>query len=301
MAGLVTITAKAREGRRKGTQRGCLLLALIAISLCCSISASGQDDSFRIMTFNIRFDNPSDGINAWENRKDFVTVTLLELSPEVIGMQEVLEHQATYIDENLPGYAYVGVGRDDGRTAGEYSPVFYKQDRFEVIDWGTLWLSETPYDTGSVGWDALLPRICTWVKFKDLQSEQDLFFLNTHFDHVGELARTESARLIVDFIQQHAKDLKVILTGDFNCTPDDDPYHILVGEGSGLVDACAHPEFAESCAEGTFNGFGHYSHPGRIDMILVKYIREVVDYQVIKAMQGEMYISDHWPVMVTLR
>lgn len=276
-------------------------MALVAISLFSAYFVSGQDDSFRVMTFNVRYDNPSDGKNAWDIRKALVIRSLNELSPEIVGMQEVLERQASFLDENLPAYAYVGVGRDDGRKAGEYSPVFYKKDRFEMVDWGTFWLSETPYDTGSVGWDAALPRICTWANLKDLHTGQEVFFLNTHFDHVGEKARAESARLIVDFIQLRSEDARVILTGDFNCTPYDIPYHILAGEGSGLADACAHPEFTEPCAEATFNGFGHYSQPGRIDMILFRGIDEIFDYQVIKARQGEMYVSDHWPVMVTLR
>jgi endonuclease/exonuclease/phosphatase family metal-dependent hydrolase len=273
----------------------------VSLSMVHEHSDSLYRHAIKVMTFNIRFDNPFDGINAWDRRKVFVTETLQEITPDIIGMQEVLAQQAAYLKEKLPGYAYLGAGRDDGLTAGEYSPVFYKQDRFKVIDWGTLWLTETPYDTGSIGWDAAMPRICTWVKFQDLLSGQDLFFLNTHFDHVGETARKESARLIVDFIQQHANDLKVILTGDFNCTPEDEPYQILVNEYGGLKDVCAHSEFAESCAEGTFNGFAHHSHPGRIDMIFTKGFRELSDYQVIKAMKEGMYISDHWPVMATLR
>lgn len=274
---------------------------LVLIFICLiAFGASGQENSLKVMTFNIRFDNPDDGINRWENRRSLIISALLEEAPDVVGMQEVLVHQADYLDKNLPGYGYVGTGRDDGKTAGEHSPIFYHQERLKVIDWGTFWLSATPGDTGSAGWDAALPRICTWVKFHDTQAGHDFFFLNTHFDHVGSLARIESAKLIQDYIHQQTSGLPVVLTGDFNFSPDEAPYRILHDQETGLQDVCGMADGLKHCMQGTFNGFGRNSGPERIDMIFIKGDWKVDDYKIIRAMEGDMFISDHWPVTADL-
>lgn len=194
---------------------------MIYLSILCSLLfktflVSGQAPPITVMSFNIRYDNPSDGINSWENRKELVTRTLQNYSPDIIGMQEVLEGQLAFLNQNLQGYASLGVGREDGKTEGEYAPVFYNTKRFKSIDRGTFWLSPAPDVIGSVGWDAALTRICTWVKFSETITGLEFYFLNAHFDHVGKTARKESAKLILDFIQKETKGLPVILTGDFN-------------------------------------------------------------------------------------
>jgi endonuclease/exonuclease/phosphatase family metal-dependent hydrolase len=281
------------------------IFAFLALFLALFISCRSADgvehgDSLKVMTFNIRFDNPADSINSWDNRKSLVVETLKTESPDIIGMQEVLLSQLTYLAGHLKGYGHVGVGREDGKTSGEYVPVFYRSDRYKVVEWGTFWLSSTPEDTGSVGWDAALPRICTWIHFTDLKTSENFFFLNTHFDHMGQTARKESANLILDFIAENTKGLPVIMTGDFNCTPDQEPYSILTNSDNGLLDACF-LSASEICQAGTFNGFGSADETERIDLILLKSDWEVNSFQMLKINKGKMFISDHYPVVCILR
>jgi len=272
----------------------------ILVLFFCSLQLPAQDD-FRVITFNIRYSNPGDGINSWDNRKAFLVRELDSLAPDLMGMQEVLKSQLDYLTANLAGYRAVGVGRDNGRTDGEYSPVLFRSNRFDVTDWGTFWLSPTPNDTGSVGWDAALTRICTWVRFREKVSGFEFFFLNTHFDHMGDTARTESAKLITDFISKHTGDYPVVLTGDFNSTPEDRPYRVFCDPGSGLRDICRMGNEFADCSEGTFNGFGSEKGPERIDMIFVKGRWEPESFSVLKLKQGDMFISDHWPVLGELK
>ncbi len=274
--------------------------AVIILALFQALTSVSQGNSLRIMTFNIRFDNPSDGINSWDNRKELVLKTLQEERPDIIGMQEVLQRQAIYIKNNLKGYDYAGVGRDDGRTGGEYVPVFYNYERFRLKDWGTFWLSPTPSDTGSIGWDAALTRICTWTILEEVSTGQSIFFLNTHFDHMGKEARRQSAGLILDFIRKKAGDLPVMLTGDFNCTPNEEPYQVLTDPGQGLKDACILSLNPTLCEEGTFTGFGTAEETGRIDLILLDESWKVDDFLKLRVKQGEMFVSDHWPVMAVI-
>jgi endonuclease/exonuclease/phosphatase family metal-dependent hydrolase len=275
-----------------------LLFAFAEIKSACSQKV----EVINVMTFNIRYDNPSDGINSWKNRrKILVRKAIKGNAPVIIGMQEVLESQLIYLTHHLPKLDYVGVGREDGKTGGEYAPVFYERDAVRMLDWGTFWLSRTPSDTGSIGWDAALPRICTWVKFQDIWTGQQFFFLNTHFDHVGDTARAESAKLILDFINSKTNDLPVILTGDFNSTPEEEPYQVFINDGSGLKDACTMFRPTESCNGGTFNGFGSEENPERIDMVFIKGFPEVVSYAVFGLKDGGMFVSDHWPVVVGLK
>jgi endonuclease/exonuclease/phosphatase family metal-dependent hydrolase len=274
-------------------------ITFIIFGFFCGIKVYSQDTSIRIMTFNIRYDNPDDGVNSWKNRKS--TVTMFSDSSDIFGMQEVLLPQLHDIWGSMSGYRMVGVGREDGKTKGEYAPVFYKTDRFRLLDQGTFWLSPTPLDTGSVGWDAALTRICTWGKFLEWSSGLEFYFLNTHFDHIGDTARAESARLILDFIEKETNDLPVILTGDFNSSSGDVPYSILTNAENGLFDACRYSSYPEACLEGTFNGFGSEIDPPRIDMVFFKGRWEVESYEVLKIKEGEMFISDHWPVVVQLK
>ncbi len=255
--------------------------------------------SVKVMSFNIRFDNPADENNCWENRRKLATLTIRNVAPDFIGMQEALERQVLYLDASLPGYDYIGVGRDDGKKAGEYVPVFYRTDRFTLLDQGHFWLSETPGDTGSVGWDAALPRICTWGKFRETETGREILFLNTHFDHMGAKARAESARLILGFIGENMHTLPVILTGDFNCSADEEPYRILT-QGTGLSDACLASGDTNKCSEGTFNGFGHEQNPQRIDFIFFNEQFRTRSYEARKITYNGMFVSDHWPVLAQL-
>ena len=259
-----------------------------------------QELPVSVMTFNIRLDNPGDGINWWENRKELVAEKLLEISPDIVGMQEVLSQQLDYLSKTLTGYSFVGVGREDGKAKGEYVPVFYKDELFSLLDQGNFWLSATPHDTGSVGWDAALPRICTWAKLKDKSSGLEFYFLNTHFDHMGDTARAESARLIAKFINNETDGLPAVLTGDFNCSPLEEPYQVLNMKETGLNDACMAANPPGIFNEETFNGFGNTEQAGRIDVIYFKGSWTVKSYEVLKIKKGDLFISDHWPVLVSL-
>ena len=258
--------------------------------------------TLKAMTFNIRYDNPADGINSWISRRSLVASTILSESPDIIGFQEVLKNQLDYLDSILEVYACYGVGREDGKDKGEYCPVFYREDRFLLIDAGTIWLSSNPADTGSTGWDAVLPRILTWAKLTDRQSGKPLYFLNTHFDHQGETARLESARLIRRHIAGLPGEHTVILTGDFNCDSMEAPYQELTRDDTPpfLTDAAAGKKVTGHIAAGTFNGFGASSKEEPIDFIFIDEHFTVDGYEVLQVKDGERYISDHYPVLVNL-
>lgn len=180
-------------------------------------------NSIRVMTFNLRLDTPSDGPDAWPHRKEMVAQTMRFHRADFVGIQEGLPHQLEQLDEMLPYFDRIGVGRNTEDDPGEYSAIYYKKDRFELIENNTFWLSETPDEVASVGWDAALPRIVTWGKFRDLNSGKTFFVFNTHFDHIGETARAESASLILEKIDELAGNSPVVVMGDFNTTEDDPP------------------------------------------------------------------------------
>ncbi len=251
---------------------------------------------FTALSYNIRFDNPADGEDAWPLRREFLAAQIHFHHPDVFGIQEGLHRQLVYLQEALPAYQYVGVGRDDGAQAGEYSALFFKTERFDAVQSGTFWLSPTP-DRVSKGWDAALPRICTWARLKDRLSGDTLFALNTHFDHMGATARLESARLLLQFIQKNnTGNLPVMLMGDFNCTPDEAPYAVLTESLSDAKNVSAQPHFGP---DGTFNGFD-FSKPvkKRIDFIFVSKKIKVLQHAILSDNKGCRYPSDHLPVLV---
>lgn len=256
-----------------------------------------------VISLNIRFDNPGDGINAWPNRKELVAATLSELGADLFGMQEVLKHQREDLARLMPGYGFLGVGRDDGKDGGESCTIGYRTARLSVEDWGTIWLSATPEDTGSTGWDAALPRIATWVIFSDRQDQHRFFYLNTHFDHMGQTARLESARLIHRFVLEKSGNLPVIITGDFNCTSGEPPYRFLTGqsgEKTGLRDASLENPVTNP-VPATFNDFGNSTGHDRIDFIFVDNSWEVIQSDVLMIRKGDIFISDHYPVKAVLK
>jgi endonuclease/exonuclease/phosphatase family metal-dependent hydrolase len=265
------------------------------------LDVSGQGYPVSVMTFNIRYDNPYDGINRWDNRKQMVSGAILNDDIDLAGLQEVLVKQMNDLESLLPDYGHTGVGREDGKLKGEATPVFYKLTRFELLDNGTFWLSPVPQDTGSVGWDAALTRICTWGKFLDKNAGEEFYFLNTHFDHMGDTARKESARLIGEFIRTKTNGLPVILTGDFNSSPADTPFSVLTGPDYNLKDACQPGHFQDACSKGTFNGFGSQQEPERIDMVFYNGGWEVSAYDVLEIKVGDRFISDHWPVLTEFK
>ncbi|RCW90328.1 endonuclease/exonuclease/phosphatase family protein [Winogradskyella arenosi] len=258
--------------------------------------AFAQDIS--VMSYNIKLDYPKDGVNSWANRKPFFIKQLKFYEPDIIGVQEAMPNQMKAMDSLLVDYSYVGVGRDDGADAGEYSALFYKTQKFEILKSGTFWLSETP-DEVSRGWDAVCHRICTYALLKDKASAKTFWLFNTHFDHVGELARTNSAVLILEKIKAfNIEDVPVVLTGDFNMEPDHPSIHRIM-EDLNDSKQIAKLSFGP---EGTFNGF-HFNKPvtRRIDFVFVSKEVEVPKYAALSDNWNLQYPSDHLPILITLR
>jgi endonuclease/exonuclease/phosphatase family metal-dependent hydrolase len=245
------------------------------------------------MTYNIRYDNPGDSMNAWDNRKSKVFDLLEKYDADIVGVQEALHHQLTDIASNVEGYVFFGAGRDDGKQKGEHSAVFIKKDRFEIIEQNTFWLSETPDVPGSKNWDAAITRVATWAKLKDKKSNKTFLFINTHFDHRGKESRKKSAELLKRKALELGKGLPIIMTGDFNFRRDAPPYEVMMDSSLKLVDT------APAGAPGTSCGFavGGRSCNG-IDYIFHTEQWTSDEYQVIQDNDGKNYPSDHLPVMV---
>lgn len=216
-----------------------LTTLILAMLLTCSLSAQ----QLYVGTYNIRYDNPNDRKegNAWAQRCPQLCDFINFEQPAVFGTQEVLATQLHDLLQGLEGYAYIGVGRDDGREEGEYAAIFYRKDLLKLLDSGNFWLSQTP-DRPSLGWDAACIRICTWGKFEDKTTGKQFYFFNTHMDHVGTVARRESTRLILQRIGQLAKSQPTILTGDFNVDQTDEIYGIFSRSGIlPMPDSAWHP------------------------------------------------------------
>ncbi len=277
-------------------------LWLLAFTLLLPFTAKTQKWDLAVMTFNIRLNNPDDGIYAWPLRKPIVAEMLNETKPDVIGCQEVLKDQLTDLTRLLKTYASVGVGREDGKEAGEFSPIFYNVLRFKLKDSGTFWLSETPEVPGSKSWNTACTRIVTWAKLKDSFSGKTLFFFNTHFDHMSVLARNESARLLLSAIQQIAGKHKVIVTGDFNDTRRSEMYDILTGSATAkpLMNTERISRNEPAGPDYTFIGFPFQPEPANtIDFIFCQNLSGIVvkSHQVITFNLNGKYPSDHLPVL----
>jgi endonuclease/exonuclease/phosphatase family metal-dependent hydrolase len=266
------------------------ILVLIAFSACVA-------QSLRVMSYNIRYDNPADGANAWSNRKDFLAQQIIEANPDILGIQESLPTQVEWLSGALKGYGHAGIGRDENGT-GESVTVFFRMERFELKESATFWLSETPNER-SKGWDAALPRICTYVRLRDRKSGQNYLVLNTHFDHVGNDARKESAKLLVKKMADLSKPYApVILMGDFNSNPDSLPITLLTGT---LKDARLVAANVTRPQIGSYNGFDT-SKPAEnlIDHIFVSGDLKVERYEMLVEVRDNRYPSDHFPVVADL-
>ena len=208
------------------------------------------------MTYNIRYDNPGDSLNSWDYRKDQLINLVSFYEPDFMGTQEALFHQLKDMDKGLENMRWIGVGRTDGKSKGEFSALFYNADKYELVDHSdsTIWLSETP-SKPSKSWDAALPRIVTWGTFRNKSTGSKLLVCNTHFDHIGDTARAESAKLIVETIHAISGKLPVVLTGDFNVEETSLPYKILTDSISGLNDAFYESELPHVGPLFTYSGF----------------------------------------------
>ncbi len=253
-----------------------------------------------LMTYNIRYDNPRDSSNNWHHRKDFLLSQLNYYEPEVIGIQEALEHQVKWLDEKLETYNYVGIGRGDikEKNSGEFSPIFYDKNKFNKIESNTFWLSETP-DQASRGWDASLNRICTYILLEEKETNKYIYVFNTHFDHKGKLAREKSANLILQkMISLNSKNYPMVLMGDFNLTPDEIPIQNISNQLNDSRRITITKPFGE---EGTFCGF-NIGKPitKRIDYIFTSKNILVNNYAVFSDIVNQKYPSDHLPVFINI-
>ncbi|GAA4438401.1 endonuclease/exonuclease/phosphatase family protein [Ravibacter arvi] len=275
-----------------------LLACLLAgVMTACSSVKRRPVNYLNVASYNLRYDTKNDGINAWSNRKDQVNALIRYHDFDLFGTQEGLRHQLDDITR-MRDYRYTGSGRDDGKKAGEHSAIFYKRDRFRLLDEGDFWLRETP-ETPGKGWDATCcNRIVSWAKFKDLLTKKEFFFFNAHFDHQGVVARKESGKLIVSKIREIAGTTPVILTGDFNSTPETEQIHTI---GQLLKDTRQVTQAPAYGPEGTFNSFD-WDAPldRRIDYVFVSDAFEVLRYAVLTDALHKRYPSDHQPVAVQL-
>lgn len=272
---------------------------LLGVVLLFISGESLLSQGYSAMTYNIRYSTPNDGENWWEFRKEWVADVINFYEPDILGIQEGLHHQVSFLDSVLNRYAFVGVGRDDANQAGEYAAIFYNSQNLEVIDHGTFWLSETPEEP-SYGWGANFRRISTWAKFKSKENDQRFWVFNAHFDHETPLARLNGMKLILDQIKEwNIEDFPVIVMGDFNAIPDAPPIKLLSSE---MKDSKYVAEFTPIGPEGTYNGFDT-KHPldQRIDYIFVDDQIKVQKYAVISETRENRTPSDHLPVYIEFR
>jgi endonuclease/exonuclease/phosphatase family metal-dependent hydrolase len=279
-------------------------LLILAASMLAAADAPAAESSLRVMSFNLRYATAQDGENDWDKRKEFLLEVIRKSNPDLLGTQEVLAVQADFLTENLRDYTLVGVGRDDGLRRGEFSAVLFKTARFELIDSGTFWLSETPDVQGSKSWDSWLPRIATWARLRDRQAQgREMCFLNTHWDHFGNRARIESAKLIQRWIADHSAHCPTVVTGDFNAAEDHPAYRVLVSDIAKprLRDAYRelHPEAQGD--EATFHGFSGKRLGKRIDFVLYTPEFKAIEAGIDVSNRDGRYPSDHFPVTAVLK
>lgn len=276
-----------------------LLPSFVLMMIFSFAFSSLKAQSLQVATYNIRFDNPNDHGNLWKDRSVHLINQIKFHQMDIIGTQEGLFHQLEEMKENL-GFPYIGVGRDKGKTEGEFSAVFFNPDKLELLEEGTFWLSETP-DSPSKGWDAALNRVCTWGKFRTKKGKKQFYVFNIHYDHIGQKAREESSKLVLEKIKAiNKKGLPLIFMGDFNVTPDN-PAYLTVLENSSMKDSRLISKTPSIGNQGTFNAYNWEKLPeGIIDHIFVSPQIRVIRHGILTDNYGMKYPSDHFPVMAEI-
>ena len=279
-------------------------LSFLIVMLLLTTQNSAIAQNVTAMTWNIRYNNPGDGLNSWPHRKDWVAEIITANKVDIAGFQEVLVGQYEDLKQSLPDMEAYGVGRNDGKVAGEFSPVFFRRDRFELLEKSTFWLSPTPDQPGSKGWDAALPRIASWLKLKDRKSGSVFCVVNTHFDHKGAQARAESARLILNQTRVQFPGLPVVLMGDFNTTPGTPPYNVLFDaekEDSAIFQDTYTTSLTKPVGpNSTWNGFTEIVPDQRIDFIFTNRLLKVHSIRILSDQRDGRFPSDHLPVVCEL-
>jgi len=276
---------------------GFVWLSVVAAGWSAPAPGGADGEPLRVMSFNIRYDNPADGEDAWSKRRAKVASMIRFHGADVVGLQEALRNQIADLEAALPHFGWFGTGRSAERD-GEHCAIFFRRDRMEVLAESTFWLSETPEVAGSRAWDAALPRIVTWGKLRDRRTGAVLHFFNTHFDHRGETARRESARLLLQMVAEIAgKEGPVVVTGDFNATPESEPYRILTTGGGALVDALHASRCPHHGPTSSWNAFEAIEPGRRIDFILVRPPVEVRQHGILSDTFDGRFPSDHLPAL----
>ena len=276
-----------------------LLVLFISLAFSQDVLDIIPTQSNFLISYNIRYDNKWDVENNWSLRKNRICQLLNDYNPSIFGIQEGLLNQVGFIDSVLIKYDYVGVGRDDGKMKGEFCAIYFDTTRYKIHNNSTFWLSETP-DIVSVGWDAALERICTYGLFEDKNSGDEFWVFNTHFDHLGVIARKKSSALILKKIKEiNTQSLPVILMGDFNSISDSEPIKILKKD---LIDALQISLDNLKGPEGTFNDFDEMLPiDNRIDYIFTKNVKVLSYRHIDERLNNNRHISDHLPVMIEIR
>lgn len=284
------------HGAEMNVRRTIAIAALVALALsaCAVVDSRTPEATLRVMSYNIRLDLASDGANAWPHRREAVANLIRLREPHVIGLQEALPSQLEDLDVLLPGYQRFGSGRN-ADLLGEHTAIYYRADRLELQEHATFWLSETPDVPGSRGWDAAYERIATWGRFRDRATGTEFVHFNTHFDHVGMVARRESARLIVRTLDEIRAGLPVVITGDFNDIPTSESNRII--EEAGYADAHGRSVCPPQGPDSTWNGFTAIEPGRRIDFIFVRGEVSVLRHAILPDRPGGRFPSDHLPVV----
>jgi len=296
------------------------LVAALAVVVLAGVSSRGQmgepvDGPLEVsaMSFNIRYGTAGDGPNHWDKRKELVFDVLRKHSPDVVGLQEALGFQINEICKALPQYAMIGVGRDDGKTKGEYSAILYRHERFEVEQGGTFWLSDTPEVPGSITWGNACTRICTWARFVERKTGRAFYHYNLHLDHISQPSREKSVVLLAERIRSRKNSDPFVVSGDFNAGENNPAILFLKGKSAvpgkdnanvenpvPMVDTfrALHPDANDV---GTFNGFKGDETGEKIDFVLTTSDVRAIYAQIIRDNTDGRYPSDHFPVTARLR
>ncbi|MGN1265048.1 MAG: endonuclease/exonuclease/phosphatase family protein [Muribaculaceae bacterium] len=277
------------------------VLALLSIVILAGCSKQPELTTINVATFNMRYDNPDDSLNNWQYRKERIAQFIKDQKVEIVGTQELLQNQVDDLKALLPEYDMVGVARDNGKDEGEYAAIFYLRDRFDALDSNNFWLCENPDSVGMKGWDAACTRIATWAKMQDKATGKIFMAVNTHFDHVGEVARRESALLIISKIKEIVGDRPAFLTGDFNVDSTSNAYETITTNEFVLNDSRKVAKTVEG-ADYTWHDFGKLpaEERGIIDFIFTTPSIEVLKVYIPQE-NADALLSDHNPQVATLQ
>ncbi len=272
---------------------------VFALLLSATTASAQKGKPVKIASYNIQYDNLDDSINSWAKRKLGVQYIFEKYKFDVVGSQEPFLNQMKDLKGLLKGYTALGVNviGDTTTLRRHFTPIFYKKSRLKLKDWDTFWLSETP-DRSGKGWDAYSARICTWAKFEDRKTKKQFFVFNVHFDHLGEIARIESPKLLLQKIQQLAGNSTFFVTGDFNTNQTTDNYRLMAGSGV-VKDGYVVAKRNLTPDQTTFNGYSaKMEGTNRIDHIYVAPSVAVDQYEIITTKYQGTYPSDHFPVWI---